>query len=296
MGWKVFRKIARPFEQAAHRLGLSGGGVTRSVMRQGSRSSRDVWNFSYRAVKNVGAGTASMATLGIVKPKWSGTKTASKIGQAVGITAAAVGTAYAAAPLLTIAPVSAAPLTGVPLATAAPFAVETGVSYGAIGGMGSGLAAGTVPLASEMTAASAAAIAAANAPVVAAPAIVGVSAPEAAAITGQGAWVEPAVASKGFLTTLGEKAVTSVVMGAAATLGSQLLARNAPAAGSAGGYGASDSMPLLADPGAVADGGSADDILNRFKSPLTSSPLATVAIVATVLLLTYAVYAKRSRG
>src|SRR3989304_8330312 len=101
MGWKVFRKIAGPCERAAHGVGLSGGGVTRSILRQGTRSSRDVGSFAFRAAKNITAFQVSAATLGVYKPKWSGTKTAATAGQVGAITALAVGGAYAAAPLFT---------------------------------------------------------------------------------------------------------------------------------------------------------------------------------------------------
>jgi hypothetical protein len=100
MGWKVLRKIAKPFENAAHSVGLSGGGVTNRVLGAIGRSGSDVAHFGYRVVKNAGAYEVSMVTLGLVKPKWSGTETASKIGQAVGITAAVVGTGYALGPYL----------------------------------------------------------------------------------------------------------------------------------------------------------------------------------------------------
>ncbi len=45
MGWKFFREIARPFEQGAHGLGLSGGGLTRTIPRETNRILRapGVW-------------------------------------------------------------------------------------------------------------------------------------------------------------------------------------------------------------------------------------------------------------
>ena len=172
MGWKVFRQIARPFERAAHGVGLSGGGVTRKISRQVTRSSRDVGSFAFRAGKNITAFQASAATLGLYKPKWSGTATAATAGQAAAITAVVVGGGYAVAPYFT-APAAVTPAAGVPLASAAPYAVETGVSYGTIGTMGSGFAAGNVPLATTVSTA------------VASP------------------------ATKGFFTTLGEKALSN---------------------------------------------------------------------------------------
>lgn len=150
--------------------------------------------------------------------------------------------------------------TGVPLASATPYAVKTGVSYGTIGTMGSGFAAGNAPLVTTVSTAAA------------------------------------SPATKGFFTTLGEKALTTAVMGTTTAVVGSLLRPNAPAGGSAPGGAAAAEMPLLADAGGPA-GGTSDDILSRFKaSAAQSSPLLMVAIAATILLIAYAAMSKRRPG
>ncbi|MDA8122583.1 MAG: hypothetical protein M0Z38_08475 [Deltaproteobacteria bacterium] len=87
--WKPFSGDFRIGGNPIERIGGAVSDAGRDVVRAGGR-----------VAKQYGAFALSFGTVGLVKPKWSGTKTASKVGQVAGIAAVAVAGGYALGPYL----------------------------------------------------------------------------------------------------------------------------------------------------------------------------------------------------